>query len=215
MTQVVDRTSPVTIGLDVGDKRTHFCVMDPSTRDILRRGSFSTNPSRLSKELATHPGARVVLEAGSQSPWMSRHLKEGGFDVHVVDARRVQLITKDPRKTDRRDAETLARLEIGMPELLGSVHHRSEQAQGDLSIVRGRDLLVRMRTMAVQQVRSLSKAFGVRLPATSTSAFPKRVREIAPPALRAAIDPLLEQVVDLTTRIRAYERLLEGIAEKR
>ena len=70
---------------------------------------------------------------------MSRHLRKRGFDVHVVDPRRVQMISKDPRKTDRRDAELLARLECGMPELLGQVHHRSEQAQADLAILRTRD----------------------------------------------------------------------------
>ena len=161
MTQISTHTTPVTIGLDVGDRTTHYCVLD-GERSVIARSTFRSTPAALSKTLAQFRGARVALEAGSLSPWMARQLRNDGFEVHVVDPRRVQLISKDPRKTDRRDAEVLARLEASMPELLGTIHHRGEQAQADLSIVRARDLLVRMRTMTVQQVRSLSKVFGVR-----------------------------------------------------
>ena len=71
-------------------------------------GALATTPAALSKTLAAFGGGRVVLEAGSQSPWMSRRLRSEGFDVHVADPRRVQLISKDPRKTDRRDAAKLS-----------------------------------------------------------------------------------------------------------
>jgi transposase len=118
-------------------------------REVMGRGVCPTTHEGLDQALADHVGARLVFEAGSQSPWMSRHLRKRGFDVHVVDPRRVQLISKDPRKTDRRDAELLARLECGMPELLGQVHHRSEQAQADLAILRTRDQLVQCRTSLV------------------------------------------------------------------
>ncbi len=214
MTQPTTQLSRVTIGLDVGDRNIHYCVLD-AARAVVARGAMATTRTALSKTLAAFSGARVVLEAGSQSPWMSRRLHGEGFDVHVADPRRVQLISKDPRKTDRRDAEMLARLETGMPELLGTVHHRGEQAQADLSIIRARDLLVRMRTMAVQQVRSLSKAFGVRLPSASTSAFPQKARELLPKVLLPAADPLFDLVTDLTLKIREFDRLLSQVAEKR
>lgn len=214
MTQLNAQRSTVTIGLDVGDRNIHYCVLD-AARDVVTRGAMKTSPAALSKTLAPFGGARVVLEAGSQSPWMSRQLRGEGFDVHVADPRRVQLISKDPRKTDRRDAEVLARLESGMPELLGNVHHRGEQAQADLSIIRARDLLVRMRTMTVQQVRSISKAFGVRLPTTSTSAFPNKVAELLPDVLLPAMKPLFDLVTDLTKKIREFNRLLGQVAKER
>jgi transposase len=214
MTQTTAQSTPVTLGLDIGDRNVHFCALDAS-RTVLARGSFPTTSTALSKRLRQFPGARVVLEAGSQSAWMSRRLRSEGFDVHVVDPRRVQLIAKDPRKTDRRDAETLARLEAGMPELLGTVHHRGEQAQADLSIIRARDLMVRMRTMAVLQVRSLAKGFGVRLPSASTSAFPERVREAVPAMLLAAVEPMLEVVADLSRRIRELGKTLAELARER
>lgn len=204
----------LTIGLDVGDKRTHFCVLD-GDRQVVARGSCKTNEQDLLASLTQFPGAQVVLEAGSQSPWMSRRLRNLGYSVLVADPRRVELISKDPRKSDRRDAELLARLGASMPELLGTVHHRGEEAQGHLSIIRARDLLVRQRTMAVQQVRGLCKAFGVRLPSTSTEAFPKKNRAGIPELLLPAVTPVLEAIEHLNQSIKAFDKLLAELVATR
>ena len=53
---------------------------------------------------------RVVLEVGAHSPWSSRLLVSLGHEVIVANPRRVRLIAAGERKTDRVDAETLARL---------------------------------------------------------------------------------------------------------
>jgi transposase len=213
MTQRTASTSPVTIGLDVGDRTTHFCVL--RDREVIARGTCPTTRTGFDGALARYPGARVVLEAGSQSPWMARHLQGGGFVVHVVDPRRVQLIAKDPRKTDRRDAELLARLESGMPELLGRVHHRGEQAQADLAMVRARDQLVRSRTSLVQCVRSLCKSFGLRLPSASTDGFSKRIREKVPDVLVPALELVLAQIEALSGAIREFDRRIAAVAKER
>lgn len=204
--------SRITVGLDVGDRRTHLCAVDPA-RSVIARESFATERCALEKVLAKFAGAKVLLEAGSQSPWMARVLRAGGYDVQVADPRRVQLISKDPRKTDRRDAELLAKMGAAMPELLGSVHHRGAAAQAHLSVVRARDLVVRMRGMAVQQVRSICKAFGLRLPATSTDAFARKVALSIPADLQAALGPILATITTLTATIRGYDRSLAKIAQ--
>lgn len=213
MTHSTATVSRITVGLDVGDRRTHFCAID-SDRRVLARGAVATTKCDLEVALRPYAGAKLVLEAGSQSPWMSRTLLAQGFEVQVADPRRVQLISKDPRKTDRRDAEMLAKMGAAMPEVLGDVHHRGELAQSHLSIVRTRDLAVRMRTMAVQQVRSLCKAFGVRLPTSTTSGFSERVVELIPNSLRAAVSPILEVIGDLSARIRAFEKTLAKVARE-
>ena len=86
MTKCNILSSPVTIGLDVGHSRTNFCVLGDSEKP-LRSGNFETTPESLMVHLSTWPGARVILEAGSQSPWMSRALTSSGFDTHVCDPR--------------------------------------------------------------------------------------------------------------------------------
>jgi len=204
-------SSHLTVGLDVGDRQTHFCVVD-ADRKVVTRGSFATIREKLVAGLSAFPGARIVLEAGSQSPWMSRVLRGLGHAVQVADPRRVELISKDPRKTDRRDAEMLARMGAAMPELLGSVHHRGERAQAHLSIVRARDLLVRQRTMAVQQTRSICKAFGVRLPSASTDGFTAKMESLIPELLRPALAPVLVTVTHLSRSIQAFDKLLAKLA---
>jgi transposase len=204
--------SSITVGLDVGDRRTHLCAVD-AARSVVARESFATERHALEKALSKFPGAKVLLEAGSQSPWMSRVLSACGYDVQVADPRRVQLISKDPRKTDRRDAELLAKMGAAMPDLLGSVHHRSAAAQAHLSVVRARDLVVRMRGMAVQQVRSICKAFGLRLPTTSTDAFARKAAPLIPADLQPALGPILATLDTFTATIRNYDRSLAKIAQ--
>ena len=102
----------LTIGLDIGDRITHFCILDDQRR-VVRRGKFATTRDGFARELGKLSPQKVVLEAGSQSLWVSHLLREQGHNVHVVDPRRVHQLVKGDRKTDRRDAETLARLELG------------------------------------------------------------------------------------------------------
>jgi transposase len=214
MTQRIESSQTMTIGLDTGDRTTHACVLD-GEREVVHRSRFSTSREPLARALARWPGARVVLEAGSQSPWMAGFLRERGFRVQVVDPRRVALIAKDPRKTDKRDAEMLARLGSAVPELLGSVHHRSEQTQADLSAVRARALLVRLRTQGIQQVRGILKAFGVRVPGTSSEAFHKKAAAHVPTMLQPALQPVLRMLGDLAEHIASLDATLEQLAKDR
>ena len=202
------------LGLDVGDSYTHFCALDEA-RQVLERGRFRTTPEALRQTLGARPATRVVLEAGSQSPWMSAALRELGHQVLVADPRRVELIAKGHRKTDRRDAEVLARLATGMPELLGEVHHRSSQEQAALALLRSRDLLVRMRTKCVQHVRGTCKAFGLRLRSCSAASFHRAVVETLPEELRPALEPILMTLKGLQGQIRELEERLAALAKDR
>jgi len=214
MTHHTAKRSPVTIGLDVGDRTSHLCVLGLDDQ-VAARGKFATTRGELRSALKRWRGARVVLEAGSQSPWMSRALRADGFEVHVADPRRVQLLSKDPRKSDRRDAEMLARLGRLGPELIGRIFHRGEQAQADLSVVRARDMVVRLRTQCVQHIRGLSKAFGCRLPDASTRTFASKVRELVPAIVLPAIRPLLDLIDTLSVVIKQFEQELADIVQQR
>jgi transposase len=71
---------------------------------------------------------RVAMEVGTHSRWSSHLLTELEHDVLVANARKLSAIYHNPRKGDRADAETLARLARLDPTLLSSIHHRSPQA---------------------------------------------------------------------------------------
>ena len=214
MTQNTQTRIPLTIGLDVGDRVTHVCVLD-GQRDVVQRSRCATRREALLSALAPYAGAAVILEAGSQSSWLSAALRQAGFAVQVADPRRVALISQDPRKTDRRDAELLARLGSALPELIGSVHHRDERTQADVSVLRARDQAVAMRTGTILLIRGLHKALGHPLPSSSAAAFRRRVVDHVAPVLRPAILPLLDLLEQLEATIAVYDRQLAELARTR
>ena len=162
----------VTIGLDLGDRQTAGCVVDAGGQ-ILERFQARTTPTRLLAAVTRWPGARVVLEVGGQSPWVSRRLQAAGYGVVVANARRVRLIAEGDAKSDRLDAELLARLGRVDPALLAPIQHRSERTQRDLGVVKTRAALVRMRTLGINHGRGVAKALGHRLPGLCRRGVPR------------------------------------------
>jgi len=197
----------VTIGLDVSDRYSHLCVLDARGR-VEREDRIRTTPDAVGGWFAVYRGARVVLEVGPHSPWLSRFLKEQGHEAVVANPRRVRLIAEAERKSDRIDAETLARLGRVDPKLLCPIEHRGKAAQQDLALLRVREALVRSRTKLIQCARGLAKAFGARLPASSAPSFAKRVRE-------GGLERLLQQCDELTASIRTLDREVERLGRER
>ena len=99
----------LTIGLDLGDRWSFYCVMDEAGQIILEQ-KLPTTPDATKQTFAKIPRSLIALETGTHSPWLSRLLTELGHQVIVAHAQKVELITKSNRKDDRHDARTLARL---------------------------------------------------------------------------------------------------------
>src|SRR5882757_8411674 len=131
----------LTIGVDLGDRWSFYCVLDEAGKILLEQ-KVSTTPEAIKQTFGKIPRSLVALETGTHSPWLSRLLKELGHEVIVAHAQKVELITKSNRKDDRHDARTLARLARIDPELLGPVRHRSAKAQIHLTVIRARAALV-------------------------------------------------------------------------
>jgi transposase len=96
----------VTIGLDLGDRWGYGCVVGADGVKC-REFRVQMRQAALHKEFSQYKGARVVMEVGLGSPWVSRLLVSLGCAVIVANARRVRLITQSEQKADRRDAEQL------------------------------------------------------------------------------------------------------------
>ena len=204
----------LTIGLDLGDRFTQPCALDAHGR-VVATTRLRTTPAALERHVAGYPRSRIVLEVGTHSPGASRLLQRLGHEVLVANARQLRLIYGSDRKSDRVDAETLARLGRLDPALLKPIHPRGAEAQADLAQVRARDVLVRTRTLLINHVRGAVKAWGARLPASSAPAFATTAAPGVPPELRRALDPLLELIARLTQEIRGREHQLERLATER
>jgi len=135
--------------------------------------------------------------------------------VVVANARRVRLIAENDSKSDRSDAEFLARLGRADPKLLALIQHRGEQAQRDLVLLRARDGLIRARTQLINQVRGFAKSLGVQLPGSSAERFAKRTRAAGTTESIPGLEVLLDTIEELTARIRGMNRELERLCRQR
>src|ERR1700674_3870979 len=203
----------LTIGLDLGDRSSWYCVLD-ETGEVLLEQKLSTTPKAMREVFGAMPRSRIALETGMHSPWVSRLLSELGHEVIVAHARNVRLIGERRRKDDRFDARTLARLARIDPELLGPVQHRSRKAQADLTVIRARAGLVRARTSLINTARGLTKSYGERLRGCSPRKVNRELAEGLSPELQHALQPLLDEIESLSERIREYNERVQQIAQE-
>jgi transposase len=203
----------VTVGIDVGDRHSHLCLVDTASGEVLEEGRIPTTPKGFERRFSGCERMRIAIEAGTHSPWVSRLLEGCGHEVLVANARRLRLIYADGRKTDEIDAQKLARLARLDPKLLSPLKHRGEASQAHLALIHSREALVGTRTKLVNHVRATVKSLGHRLPACSAQGFPRKVFEHLPDPLRPALEPVLGTISSLTAQIREYDRKLEAVAE--
>ena len=211
MTNLTVEAGQVTIGIDVSDKLSHFCVLD-SAGEIIEEGRLVTSPAAYKMRFGSMDPCRISLEVGTHSPWISRLIKESGHDVLVANARRLRLIYQNDAKDDRVDAEYLARLARLDPGLLAPITHRTEDVQRDLGFIRARDLLIRSRTKLVNHVRGVVKSLsGGKLPKCSTESFARKVLPHLPEELQPILVPMLETISQLNTAIRGYDKQIDSL----
>src|ERR1035441_1497287 len=203
----------LTIGLDLGDRSSWYCVLDESGTVLLEQ-KLSTTPKAMREVLGSMPRCRIALETGMHSPWVSRLLTELGHEVIVAHARNVRLIGESRKKDDRLDARTLARLARIDPQLLCPVKHRSAKAQADLTVIRARAGLVRARTALVNTVRGLAKSYGERLRGCNVRNMNPEKAEGLSPELQRALEPLLAGIESLSERIGECNERIAKLAQE-
>lgn len=201
-----------TLGLDVGDRTSRICRLD-ETGEVIEESRIATTESALDRRFGETAAARVVLEVGVHSPWISRLLSRVGHEVIVANPRKLRLIYRNDRKSDRVDAEYLARIGRLDPKLLSPVHHRGEAAQAALAVLRSRDAAVRCRTALINHVRGTVKAAGGRLPSCSTRIFHRRAQEAIPASLAPTLVPMLELIGSLSEQIGGFDRRIEDLCD--
>jgi transposase len=152
-------------GLDVSLKSTHVYIEDAQGHRV-KRAVVPTTLGGLTDALERHAGRglRVAIEAGNQTAWIYDLLRELGAAVHVVHPIKVKWIAESKKKTDRVDAELLARLLRigGLPEPVHMPSRRSRELRG---LLVARRQLVQMRTKLLNVVRGLVRQQRVNLPA--------------------------------------------------
>lgn len=202
-------------GLDVSESMTHLCVLDERGQ-VVARGVVSTDPQALGRWLARHaPNLELaVLETGARAAWLVHGLRAKEVPVVCTCARQAKGALKHgPHKSDRSDAEGLARLAVtGWTK---PVHIRSAAAFERKALVSARDHLVKMRARLIVAVRGLLKPFGLTIGKAHGAKFQARVGELTAdfPELGQATGALLAAAGHLADQIRRLDRTLLELAK--
>jgi transposase len=201
-----------TIGIDLGDKQSVVCALHRDGR-MEFPGPVKTTRKAF-REFFALPTAHVVIEVGTHSRWASELLREMGHRVTVANARQVRLISQSHSKSDRTDAEVLARLGRADRALLFPIRHRDRKTQLDLAVVKSRDQLVRIRTQLVNHVRATVKSFGERLPSCTSASFHAKAYEGLPTEFKPLFSHTFRVLRQIEAEIRKLDKAITRTAAK-
>src|SRR5262250_3350198 len=77
----------LTIGMDLGDRWSFYCVLEESGKVILEE-KLATTAEAMKQTFAKIPLSRLAMETGTHSPWVSRLLTQLGHEVIVAHAQK-------------------------------------------------------------------------------------------------------------------------------
>jgi transposase len=212
-----NKSSTYTIGIDLGNRKHAVCVLDAKGQVVTQDSITNSRPS-LTALSRRYPGALMVMEVGMHSPWTSRFLKELGHRVLVANPRKVRAIYQNVRKSDRNDAELLARLARSDEKLLCPVEHVSEEMQRDLLQIKLRDNLVRQRVDIISSVRFTLKSLGITLPSPNSESFAGKARKALGKEhsdMLVLIEPSLCVLDAMTKQIHVLEKSIAKMAAEK
>ena len=206
----------VYIGLNVSLESTAVCVLDEKGRIVIEVQVASAPDSLVSflRELP-HGIAAIGLEAGPLSHWLHKGLTDFGFDAVLMEIRQVKAALKAmPIKTDRRDAEGIARLlQMGW---FRPVHCKTVSSQEMRALLTSRKSVLDALTNMELSLRGVLRNFGLKLGQVSKGRWEARVRELITgnAMLEAAAEPILRARAALRHEFASLEKLVRNLARK-
>lgn len=215
------------VGLDVHARSTHAAAIDARTGE-LRRARFGAGSEEVVSWLAALPQpTSAFYEAGPTGFALYRAATEAGLEVAVVAPGKTARPRSERVKTDRRDAELLARL--GLAGQLRAIAVPSEFIESARHLMRAREQLRGDLLRARHRVSKLLLLHGRLYPEPTTwnqrhrlwlgrQRFGEEATELAFLDLLASVDGLVarkEALDERLTRLAQDERLWPTVARLR
>ncbi len=211
--QAKSRKTKLTVGIDLGDEWSQCCFLDEEG-EIVEGCRVKTTREAMKTRFGELKPALIAIEVGAHSRWVSQLLSELGHEVIVANARELRAITGSDRKSDKVDAEKLARYARVDRRILRPLRHRGEEAQLDLLVIRGRAVLVKTRTQMVNSVRGIVKSFGYRMPKCSAEKF-AQLKNLVPAGVKESLAPMMEALEQVQKKIEEYDERVKKLATEK
>ena len=205
--------STTTYGLDVAKRVFQMYWVEGDTGEIVNR---RFGRSDLIQFLSQRPAGRVALEACGSAHWWARKIKALGHEVVLLHAKFIRPFVQT-NKTDAADARAIwtAAQQPGMR----TVAAKMEDQQAMLGLHRIRSLLVKFRTMQVNQLRGLLYEFGASFRAGRVAGLAEirsrmeELEEALPGALMCCLQDQFTRIDELQKEIDQLERRI-GVWQK-
>ena len=98
MTEATTAPSTLTIGIDLGDRKSHVCVLD-ADGEVVEESQIATTPKALRTRFECLAPTLVAFEVGGHSAWVCELLKEVDHEVIVANARNAARSSRATRRT--------------------------------------------------------------------------------------------------------------------
>ncbi|MFC5049557.1 IS110 family transposase [Rubritalea spongiae] len=198
------------VGVALSDKKHQICVLDKNG-DTLVEKTIPNSYAGLDTLCTNYPNALIAMEVGTHSPWISNYLKDRGHRVIVANARKLRAIYCNERKSDKRDAQMLAKIARVDTSLLYPIEHGSVDNLENRQRIAMRDTLVKRRVDLINSVRFSLKSLGVRLMSPSSASFAGYARKALAtyPTKLELVEPLLVVIETMTEQIKESDRYLK------
>jgi len=192
------------VALDLGAKKTTYCEV--ADGQVVQRATVTSVESLRTLLGPEQPAAVVAIEACREAWYVYDLLTSWGNEVLLVDTTRSKQlgIGRHGRKTDRIDAEVLARaVERGGIPLAHVLSPHRRELRRQLGVRRA---LVETRAKLVTTMRGLVREHGEKLPSCATEHLLVNARKARlPEALRQLIDPLLKTLEVVDSQLNTVE----------
>jgi transposase len=204
----------LTVGVDLGDQWSNYCILGLGGETLVE-GQFRTRKQEVAEFFQALAMSRVVVEVGTHSAWVREIIAGFGHEVLVANPRLMEGSKRRRRKSDRIDAEKLARLGRMDPKSLHPIEHRSTEVREDLVILRARDALVKSRTELINSMRGQVKSMRGRVTGCSSVAFSQKAIAEIPEEVHETLQPLLRLIATLSEEIKTFDQRIEKLAAEK
>jgi transposase len=201
------------VGLDVHARRSSGCILDEHGK-IVNRFEVRGSPRELVERVGRIGGEkRICFEASCGYGYLFDGLSGCAQQVQVAHPGRLRLIWGQKRKNDRIDAEKLAKLLY--LDAVPRMHVPSADVRCWRGLIEFRQKVMGKRVAVKNQLRALARTIGCNAP---RGLFTKKGlawlgEQPFAPLQRLQIELLLEELSELSGKIRRIEKELSVIAE--
>ena len=203
------QVNATTYGLDVAKRVFQMYWVDAQSGEIANR-RFGRD--ELLAFLARRPAGRVALEACGSAHWWARKIRALGHEVVLLHAQFIRPFVQT-NKTDAAWADARAIWTAVQQPGMRTVAAKSEDQQTMLSLHRMRSLLVKFRTMQVNQLRGLLYEFGATF-RTGRVAGLAEIRERMAELEDTLLRPIILNLQDRLRCVNAFEQDIDQLERR-